>query len=247
VRFAESIRLLHPNDRYNKKLRSNVHANWYLLPSGSPLKMMCSSIWKFRIKGSDYVIELTSFRNHISHKEKVLDDMWTAYQSRWSVGLYRPQWDLYLDLNRRMGLGEKASWTPQEHAFFPPNPKVFRDSKAAEDGFHYKGDGFLEFIQKLQMTEAIARGETLASCGQSPKAEQPLIRKRTGPNPGIASKTGSASSPENPTASKVMPSSKTSPPQQGHISANAHYKPAHANGSEHNNKMPKNKNKNKRH
>ena len=211
---------------------------------------MCSSIWKFRIKGSDYVIELTSFRNHISHKEKVLDDMWTAYQSRWSVGLYRPQWDLYLDLNRRVGLGEKASWTPQEYAFFPPNPKVFRDSKSAEDGFHYKGDGFLELIQKLQMTEAIARGEMRTSCSQRPEAgrrqnsEQPLVSMQPNPDALVVSKTGSSS--KSSTTSHTLPSSKTVSLQEGHITANNQYKPTYSNGSEQNHKVSKKKGKNKR-
>lgn len=117
-------------------------------PGVSPVSVKESTIYLYRINKSDYTLELSHFQtqNIDSDQLPAGDTAVEMYEKRWSVNVYRTEWDNEFAKNERLKISEKAEWDGTSAEWFP-----------ADDSYEGGGDGFKQLLQKLKDVEYLIR------------------------------------------------------------------------------------------
>lgn len=101
--------------------------------------------YAYRIMDSDYTLEITHFQDRVRNRK---DGSATLYESRWSVEVFRSEWETMFGQNERLTVGKGTTWADDGSTWFPADlgPTTPVD-----------GDGFQQLMEKLQKIERVVR------------------------------------------------------------------------------------------
>ncbi|KAK3720392.1 hypothetical protein LTR37_003803 [Vermiconidia calcicola] len=103
--------------------------------------------YRYGIFGSDYTLELTRFQGRTFQPRRSLIEPpkeVAVYEPRWSLDVYRLEWDKEFTNNERLAIGESADWRHDVDTWFPED--ITSDSRSEDAG----GAGFAQLMEKLR-------------------------------------------------------------------------------------------------
>lgn len=117
----------------------------------SPISIRVSAVYRYSIKDTDYTLELSHSQvKEIATREFLHSDPTSKLnEPRWSLNVYRTEWDNLFALNERLKVSEKANWNDEFEEWFP------EESSWEKDGSE---DGFKQLLGKLGEIEKVVRG-----------------------------------------------------------------------------------------
>ncbi|CZT17108.1 uncharacterized protein RCC_02940 [Ramularia collo-cygni] len=122
-----------------------------LTHSIGPIYMRRSAVYLYNIKSTDYTVELL----HFQVKERALSDpsnsdsTFKLRQPRWSLSVYRTDWDNQFAQNERLKVSDKATWNDDFEVWFPQEASF--DQAGSEAGFN-------QLLQRLGEVEKVVKG-----------------------------------------------------------------------------------------
>lgn len=128
--------------------------------------------WHFRLKDSDYKVDLHRIQVFDCTQNKFGTLDYVAREPRFGVEVYHPKWDTMLSQNANLSIGRKASWLPEEYAFFPAGGKA----EALPGSSWERGSGIKEWLRVMKVVEDVICGVYVkrASDDEGPELEQPV-------------------------------------------------------------------------
>ncbi|KAK3696548.1 hypothetical protein LTR37_017890 [Vermiconidia calcicola] len=110
---------------------------------------------RYGIFGSDYTLELTRFQDRTFQPRRSLIEPpkeGAVYEPRWSLDVYRLEWDKEFTKNERLAIGESADWKHDVDTWFPED--ITSDSRSEDGG----GVGFAQLMEKLRRVGKLMKG-----------------------------------------------------------------------------------------
>lgn len=122
----------------------------------SQLKRMHQRMsYRFGVKASDYTVELSRFQDfEFQERPPTLLRAArgpTVYEPRWSLEVYRAEWDQMFTLNERLPIGERADWDASADVWFPED---MTDESTTEG----ESRGFAQLMEKLNALSKVLTG-----------------------------------------------------------------------------------------
>ena len=102
---------------------------------------------------TDYTLDVTRFQDRtypLGKSTYVAAQEPTVYEPRWSLSVYRTEWDTKFAQNESLKIGEMADWEDGVDAWFPEDPT--KDSEAES-----KGAGVEHLMEKLKRIAKMVR------------------------------------------------------------------------------------------
>ncbi|KAK5168000.1 uncharacterized protein LTR77_006567 [Saxophila tyrrhenica] len=150
--FAESIRI---NPSEASKMNLDKLLVTHKPPHGVQLKSIQQKlVYRYNIKWSDFTLELAQFQDrkfsHQSSSALSSNMPTTIYDPRWSLSLYRGDWDKMLASNENLPIGERTEWEDDIDNWLP------EDMTPTSDPDH-KGAGFDQLMEKLKTLQNVMK------------------------------------------------------------------------------------------
>lgn len=98
--------------------------------------------YRYTLANSDFKLELSRFQDAVYPAP-------TVYEPRWSLGLYRSEWDTMFSANERLGVGKQTGWPDDLEAWFPRNVGPGCSSPTGEDEAQLSWDQLMEKLERI--------------------------------------------------------------------------------------------------
>ena len=108
--------------------------------------------YRYTIANSDFKLELSRLqdRNYPSRSTSSPSGMPTVYEPRWSLSVYRTEWDTMFTQNERLPIGESTTWKDDVVTWFPYDVGPGASSVGEDEG-----QGWEQMVDKLGRIEAL--------------------------------------------------------------------------------------------
>ncbi|KAK4547294.1 hypothetical protein LTR36_000949 [Oleoguttula mirabilis] len=112
--------------------------------------------YRYTIANSDFKLELSRFQDRVYPARTASiasGGLPTLYEPRWSLSVYRTEWDTMFSQNERLSIGDQTTWQDDVATWFPYDvgPGISNSADADE------GRGWDQLIEKLQKIETLVQ------------------------------------------------------------------------------------------
>jgi len=160
ARFAESLRFDAEAARRQSADRPFVKFN----PSTNlkSLQQRISYHYRIALGNSDYTLELSRFQDRVYPSRAAPADPaissteTTVCEPRWSISVFRTDWDTWFGLNESLGIGAQADWSDDMSAWFPEDLLGSPTSGSAPEKPE-EDSGWVQLMEKLTHIEELVR------------------------------------------------------------------------------------------
>ncbi|CAK3891581.1 Hypothetical predicted protein [Lecanosticta acicola] len=121
-------------------------------PYVQPKTLRQSVSYQYGVRPSDYTLEIAQFQDRVYTDPRKPPEV---YEPRWSLNVFRPEWDTLFSENERLPVGTRADWDDAIETWFPAGWDC-------EEGT----DGFQQLLEMLGRIERIVREEPLQQSTQ---------------------------------------------------------------------------------
>lgn len=161
VAFADSIRIEAIAAR--KQVATEIFVRMKPLQTLKYLRQRVS--YNYNIKNTDYVLELSRFQDKSYPARKYSlgpEEHPALYEPRWSINVYREQWDTMFATHEHLAIGTSVDWAADPDTWFP------EDMLASPAHDALPGRGFEAMLEKLRMVEQLLRSpEEILTAGMT--------------------------------------------------------------------------------
>lgn len=121
-------------------LSNNCFFDWN--PHVPPKSLRQVVKYQYMIQSTDYCLELSQYQDRVFTSND--DKIGKVQKPRWSLNVFRVEWDTMFARNASLDIGTKAEWGDDMENWFPPD-------------FDKDEDGFLSLMEKLKKIEKKVR------------------------------------------------------------------------------------------
>jgi len=163
VRFAEKLAI----DTNAARKRSAdrlfvVHTPHANLKS---LQQRISYHYRIAIGNSDYTLELSQFQDRVYAARQAPAPSFinsaaglTIYEPRWSLNVFRADWDTNFAQNERLEIGAMVVWSDDVESWFPQDLNANGSTSTNDDEKPDAEVGWKQLMEKLVRIEALVQG-----------------------------------------------------------------------------------------
>lgn len=112
--------------------------------------------YRYTLANSDFALELSRFQVRTFLSRKFTEPV--IYEPRWSLSVFRTQWDTMFTQNERLSIGNAVTWEDDVATWFPSDVGPGCSSPGVDEGM---GEEWEQLLQKLGRIEALV-AETAA-------------------------------------------------------------------------------------
>ena len=151
VEFEHSIKV--NNEAVRKRSAEKLFV--FYRPSGVRVKSIQQNVsYRYYLSQTDYNLELTRFQNRVfpprtAETMSFSSTAPTVFEPRWSLSVYRTEWDQTLSENEHLPIGQKANWADDVDTWFPED--------AGSEDAQRNGLGFAQLMTKLKKVAKLMR------------------------------------------------------------------------------------------
>ncbi|KAK5132908.1 hypothetical protein LTR08_008354 [Meristemomyces frigidus] len=146
-KFASSVEILPAEAKHRSPERVFVRHT----PHASLRSVQQSISYRCTIKQSDFTLELNHFKNRVRPSRSPSGGTPADHEARWSLSVYRAEWDTMLARNESLPIGEIADWEDDVRTWFPFDLGMGIDTPDEDEG------GWTQFLEKLERVETLVQ------------------------------------------------------------------------------------------